>query len=284
MKRWLKNAVTALLIAVCVLLLLSMLVASTNAEWLIEVPFFLLTGWYFFFEQNFRGITWNWEAVASGSALLLLSLTAFHLLLRSIAATLSHSWRLKWSVLFLVLTVTIFGVSLAAGGIAHQVVWLMQSEKWIGGHTMVTKQFSKANQLRIAVELYAKDHAGAFPRNLEDLIEPDGLDLQMLEGLAFSWPPYEPPTAWIYVRGLSESAPRDLPLFISPRTFPARRLLIVTYGDSGEIMSEKKILKRLSKWRQGYAALGIPLPPPLAAYDVAPASSSWPSTMPGSVK
>jgi hypothetical protein len=80
----------------------------------------------------------------------------------------------------------------------------------------------------------------------------------------------EPPTPWIYVRGLSDSAPGELPIIIAPIPYKNGKRIIGTNDTSVESMKPSGIREALPKWKAGYAALGIPLPKVLEEYDVSP--------------
>jgi hypothetical protein len=76
-----------------------------------------------------------------------------------------------------------------------------------------------------------------------------------------------PPAPWIYVRGLTDSAPGEIPLIIAPHTYEKGMRIIATNDTSVELMKPAAIRKLLPQWKERFAALGIPLPAVLAAYE-----------------
>lgn len=241
--------------------------------WMFELPFYLVAGWFIYLGRTLKEIMWNWEAIVSGIVFLVLSVGGFHLVTRSIVASRGTTWQWRWSICISALFLVIFGVSLAIGGIAHQAVWLARADKWISGRSSgtITKQIANARQLTIAVRLYAADEGGRYPARLDELITSGSVGgLDFLEQTLFSWPPGEPPSSWIYVRGLSESAPAYLPIFISPGTFQDGKRIIATNDTSVELMKPSTIRELMPQWKTDYAALGVPLPQVLQEYDGAP--------------
>lgn len=247
---------------------------STASTWILELPFHVVAGWLFYLRRTLPEISWNWEAVASGVVFLVLSVGGFHFLARSIAATKGTAWQRRWSVCLSALALLIFGVSLAVGGIAHQVAWLARTERWIafGSDNRIAKQFGNARQLIISVRLFAMDEGGRYPARLEELMTAEyWSDLESFEKtMTFAGDSDRPPTPWIYVRGLSESAPGDLPLIIAPYALTNGRRIIGTNDSAVEMMKPEDIRKALPGWKAGYASLGLPLPAVLAEYEYTP--------------
>lgn len=252
-------------------------VMCSGVAWVVEVPFYVVAGWVLYLSRTLPDMAWNWEAMASGVAFMVLSVAGLHFVARSIARSRDAAWPWKRSVCISTLMLLMFGVSLAIGGIMHEAAWLARTDRWLAfgqSYPSITRQISNARQLIIAVRLYAADESGTFPARLEHL-----LTAGALEGLAeferlntFTGDTNEPPAPWIYVRGLRDAAPEGLPIIIAPFSYKNGRRIVGTNDTAVELMKPSDIREALPKWREGYAELGIPLPPVLEEYDV-PASA-----------
>jgi hypothetical protein len=104
------------------------------------------------------------------------------------------------------------------------------------------------------------------------LAQSGAIEMEHLDKLSlYSGDQSAPPAPWIFVRGMSASAPGYLPIIIAPHATKNGRRIIGTNDSSVELMKPSQIRDILPTWKKGYAGLGIALPAVLREYD-APAS------------
>ncbi len=83
-------------------------------------------------------------------------------------------------------------------------------------------------QLALALRVYAYDHYENFPNELKDIVTSGYLP--QAANLSWKHPNTGLELPWVYTKGLSLSAPDDLPILRSPKTVNGSFLVIFTDG------------------------------------------------------
>jgi hypothetical protein len=257
-------AATGLLGGIFAMFLLSVVVSEPA---LINALLHLTLGWLHYLFITLPEVSWNWEAIASGTLYLFLSAAGFHYVARSIARSRDRCWRWKWSLCFTLLFALVFGVSLTTSAIIQQASRLSREPKFYSPRYDFLQDTEKVRNLVSAVKIFSSDY-GRYPTRLEELLATGHIEASTKgEALLsqFSSNTDAPPAPFIYVRGLSESAPGNMPLIIISRPIESRLILGLNDG-SVSLMKTSEMNKALLKWKEQFATLGLPLPPIFAQY------------------
>jgi len=192
-----------------------------------------------------------------------LALLGFHYLAKGVLRLEGIVWRWRWTVCLSTLLLIVFGVSLAVGGIAHQIAWLTKSGDWmVSNRSPTMRSLSHAKQMITLLKLYASDNNGKYPENLDALVEVPDLTTPeyYLKISSVGWDIGEPVTPWVFVSGLTDDDAGDIPLVISPYALKGKGRLIGTNDSRVALMSEAQIKEALPSWRSGYRKIGIEMP------------------------
>jgi hypothetical protein len=255
---------------IIVVLLFSLVAMCSGAEWMFELPVLLSAGWIPFIKRTIAEFSSDWSAVIALCAFLLLGAGAFHFVARRIAGSRQKVWNWAWSVRISIMVLALFGTSIALAGILHQVEGMTNTPRWVGRGGSIGRDITNARQLIIAVRLHAAEEGGRYPAQLEGLLASGYVEgFESLEKLStYVGEGNTLPASWIYVRGLNDSAPAGLPLIIAPHTYKGGKRIIGTNDASVELWNAEHIREALPGWKEGLAALGIPLPEVLKEYDM----------------
>lgn len=125
-----------------------------------------------------------------------------------------------------------------------------EDEILVSGRDYASKSISNGRQLVTAMRIYASEHDGRYPDQLEELIAADILEPGNLVTLNRVYMSGEVPAPWIFLRGLRDDAPGNLPMFVSPLPVKGNKY-IIAYNDAG--VSLQKAAEReaaLQRWRE----------------------------------
>jgi hypothetical protein len=127
-------------------------------------------------------------------------------------------WRFGWTVRITILVLVLFGASLAVGCVVHQVAWLCEEAHLIETRGMgkQTKELSKIKQVATVMKIYATDHQGRFPKQLDEMVPDYLVDHEMLFTPAL---PGDPPQRIIYYPGYKDTDASDTIVLASPRIY-----------------------------------------------------------------
>ncbi len=93
--------------------------ADANAENLPAAVGCLLFGWFSFLRRNLPLVTVNWAGLATGLAILAITLAAMHVFFRS-----WRPWRFRWTVMIVLALAVLFAAGFSTIGLARHVGWL----------------------------------------------------------------------------------------------------------------------------------------------------------------
>jgi prepilin-type N-terminal cleavage/methylation domain-containing protein len=153
-----------------VIALIAVLVAllSNQMLWPLQVLWYLVAGWAYFFGRNVPRAEPRLEAVVTGLVALLVLTAAVHLLLRR---GLGSAWRFRETAAVVGVVVLTFTAGVAAVGVTHQAAWLATSDQprtqVEAPHRFARNALQSQNNLRnfgVAFENYEKfDPSHALP-------------------------------------------------------------------------------------------------------------------------
>ncbi|WP_050023493.1 hypothetical protein [Verrucomicrobium sp. BvORR034] len=200
----------------------------------------LLFGWTLHAAQAIASIVPTWQGFTAGSATLLATLGALHLLLRmftrrSDAGT--RPWKLRWSASIMSMLLILFATTCASVGILHHAVWLLKNDCF---RSRVDRNLLMAkvggNHLAQHLRAYAEAHGGNYPPKLQDLVTAGTVEPSEFNRLIQVQPAGEVPQTWIYLPAGAASDAADLPLLLSPTPVSGSvHIMITRDGSASEI-------------------------------------------------
>jgi hypothetical protein len=113
--------------------------------------------------------------------------------------------------------------------------------------TTGNSDLTAAKQLGLACKLYAGDHEGNFPPNLEVLV-PEYCPAEAFEGIGRSRARRKL-VPFTYLPGQRDDGPPDLPLIVGP-TSEKDRYVVVTVDQSAEICELSRYSRYLKRYRE----------------------------------
>ncbi|MEZ0274601.1 MAG: hypothetical protein ACAH88_06830, partial [Roseimicrobium sp.] len=176
--------------------------------------------------------------------LLTASVCALQALLRKFARS-KHGpesrWKPKWTLSLVGLILAAFGTACTTVGLAHHAAWLVREDVvyFDGGRSPVTKSISNCRQIVMALKLYASDHQGAYPLTLSELVSKDVLSHEDFERFNKAILVDGLPLPWVYLPGLNDASPGDLPVVVSPAPV-SRSGYVVGWNDGGAMMINRE--------------------------------------------
>lgn len=214
----------------------------------------LLFGWISYLGRVFPQMTFNPEIAIDAVVAFGLAVFGLHRVLSWWVKQTkdgSERWRFAWTMKISAMVLLLFGTSIAAVGIVHQIAWLCREGKWIelSGRGKQTFELMNLKQVGTAAKLYAMDHQERFPKTLEELV-PDYLgDRELLFTRAMDG---EPPQMVEYFPGYGERDDAGIVIVASPRPMegPKGRKRAVIYTDiSGVVIPEAQFQEAIQKQR-----------------------------------
>lgn len=211
-------------IGVLAIFFLSLVLLSGTSPYLLDPPFHLLFGWIGFLWVTLPKMAMRWEMIFSALIALAFAMVILHVVARWFLARIgtSGAWTTKSTSAVVVAVIVLFAASFMATGIGHQVAWLrnepMVKSYRFGENRHLSQQGNNARQIVLAIQLYAGQHDGRFPRMLEDLA-PEYIEGDALVRLKhFQSHPNSEGEPWSYLGyGMTSDMPQYLPLVVSPR-------------------------------------------------------------------
>jgi hypothetical protein len=160
-------------------------------------------------------------------------------------------WQFPQSARVFALALLLLGGGAAAMQAARTAVLLtVQDQILVSGRDHLSKSISNGRQLVTAMRIYASEHDGKYPDQLEELVTADILEPESLATLNWVYMSGEVPAPWIFLRGLRDDAPDNVPIFVSPLPVTGNKYLIA-YNDSS--VSLQKAAEReaaAQRWRE----------------------------------
>ena len=237
------------------LVILLLLVMSFALNFLVlplEFILLLFFGWISYLQRVVPQVTFNAEIAFDAAVLLALAIFGLHCVLRWWRKQQPDSpgqWRVAWTLKITAMVLLLFATSIAATGLVHQTGWLL-NEKYLvedGSRSPLTRELSNLKQVALAIRMFAEDHDGKYPDNLDELF-PNYLTWRML---LYTRPYHgEPPEPIIYYSGYNDHSPVDSIMLASPHPFgessEARRV-IVRVDSSGIVVKESEFQSLIQK-------------------------------------
>ncbi len=156
-----------------------------------------------------------------------------HRSLRWLAGRFTLDWRIAQSAAILALLLALFAASMAGTGILRQFGLMAGNPLFKNPYSFgnQVRDENLARQLALAARLYASDHDGRYPENLEDVVEAQYID--RWSNLAIARIGSEP--FLYYGAGLRESSPDHSVVIASARSSyrGSTRIVISKNGESG---------------------------------------------------
>ncbi|WP_038160769.1 hypothetical protein [Verrucomicrobium sp. BvORR106] len=163
----------------------------------------------------------------------------------------SGRWKLPQSARAFAMALLLLGGGAAAIQAARTAVLLTTQDNILtSGRDYVSKSISNGRQLVTAMRIYASEHDGNYPDQVEELIAADILEPGSLVNLNWVYLSGEVPAPWIFLRGLRNDAPGNLPMFVSPHPV-TRNKYIIAYNDSSvSLQTATEREAAIHRWRE----------------------------------
>ena len=167
---------------------------------LFEPGFILAVGWIQFLARTLPRIAWSWDLTGMGAicvgAILLLGHSFAKWITNKLASArgVDWFWPWKWTWLGICAVMIFFLVGMAAGGIAHQIGWLISSPgPWYEEKGRRGRDFMSMRQLQLGFQEVLKDEDGNIEKVRLELWKPHNDYVYQMN----SWPPIKshPPSA-----------------------------------------------------------------------------------------
>ncbi|CAN5185730.1 hypothetical protein BH23VER1_BH23VER1_24450 [soil metagenome] len=170
--RRLGNWILAALLAGLVLVLLA------GQIYPIEFAFYLLAGWFLFLGRVIPQVATDASMLASAALTLAAATALLHVSLRWFTGKNGWSWSPRQTGAVLALLLALFASAIAGAGIGNQVGWLFASDVLVNSSRMdnVVKETRNIRNVFLALKLYAHEHGGRYPENLEDVVRKGYID------------------------------------------------------------------------------------------------------------
>ncbi len=153
-------------------------------------------------------------------------------------------WRFRTTAKIVFMILLLFGASISATGIIHQIGWLAGARHLTRNasvsRTLIEMYFGKGLFYRI--KMFSQDHEGRPPQSLEELI-PDYLDSRRL--MFIGGEDDEPPEPILYFDHDAKDVPDDWIIIASPH--PGKRRWIVQWNGEARVITETEFHDRLGK-------------------------------------
>ena len=224
-----------------------LLAALQLATFPIEFLFHAFFGWAPYLAKVIPQITWNAEIAACSVGALLLGVVGMRWLMPRLSP--SRQWPWRWSFAWCGLLVLLFGTSIAAIGVVHQVGWLFRAPQLIDGHfwSASNRAGASGRHLLVCVHGYAGDHRGHLPEHYRQVIGGELCFCRLEKDYA------EEP--WIYLgAGLRSADNGSLPVLVSPRSNRRGQRMLVRLDGSSDLVSEDQFQAELKQLNEHLAA------------------------------
>jgi hypothetical protein len=225
-----------------------------------EIPFdfvgLLLFGWIAYLGRVLPQITFNWEIAFDAAVALALALFGLHRILAWWAKRGENArakWRFGNTLKIGVMVLLLFATSISAVGMVHQIGWLCREPRliYMSGFGRQTMELSQIKQVVLGLSLFASDHDGWFPKELDELV-PDYLDTHRYFFTRAM--DSDPPQRIIYYTGYGTGfrTPENGNTIIlaSPRPFESlsgRKRAVAYLDTSAAIISETSYQEQIQK-------------------------------------
>ena len=143
-----------------VLIVLFILIVVGGGEWMMQVPFYVVFGWFGFVRDNLAALEPNprliFEALLCLAALGLGAHYFCRWLYSAMAAEGAAAWRARWTVMGLGLLFLLFAAGIGTIGLTHQAAWLFGAKEpflrdYFSDRMRVSEALLTASPLRTAI-------------------------------------------------------------------------------------------------------------------------------------
>ncbi len=224
--------------------------------WVVQIPYFLICGWFHYLAKVLPQVHINLGMIFSGVVSFGLAVITSHMFFRWFwrQRNKDQPWRWSSTICLCLLIPLLFGLSIAVGGIAHQGAWLMHEPRWVVNKNSGrwTRNISNAKQLIIYLRIWSSDNGGSYPERLEQLFTDGIADNNRVFNYVSS--DGGTPELLVYLPGLVDSDPGDLPIVIGPHSETGNRWVMGLNDGSVSMVSGEDFAKAMSKWKQRTAA------------------------------
>lgn len=214
----------------------------------------LLAGWAACIVRSFPYVVRNYHVIVGAAAVLAAVFLGAHHVLQYLRRWLkpdSSPWSILRSIhLFTLALLPIMGTGLMIKAAEHSAQWTSQYEIIAPYRGKITWSKSNVMQLATAVTIYAGDNGGKYPERLEDLETTEIIEPTNVARLNRAYVPDPVPSGFIYLTGLDQKAPSNVPVFISAIPFPNDKY-VIAYNDREvrlETAAEREAA--LQRWRE----------------------------------
>jgi hypothetical protein len=235
---------------------------------LLQLGGLLLFGWFDYLVQVLPRVRFNTEIALDAVIALALAIFGLHQILRWWKKK-QHGdaavWRFGWTTKITAMALLLFATSIAATGIAHQIGWLFRAESLVRDASRGTqiRELSNIKQVAVGLRLFADDHDGNLPRELNELV-PDYLpDHSLFFSTAI---PNEPPEQILYFPDNQATNPDEIIVVAGPQPTKSGKRAVARRDASASTVSESEFQELMLKQRPANRTT-VPLPESAPEHD-----------------
>ncbi len=227
----------------CLILFIFLVPIFPKLQILFEFPFYLVFGWILFFGRVFPEIRADPAMLASVAGALAAAGFILHRSCRWLAKCLQRAWRFKHTAASLALLVALFAAAISGTGLGRHTGWLITNPTIESGginNTTEVREIKQIQQIFLAVKIYAIDHDGRYPDNLEDVVREGIVDRWASLVLSPGDPGRFPEPPLYFGAGMREDASHRLIVLAAarPRSSGTRRLACTNDGSVSSYKEE----------------------------------------------
>lgn len=214
----------------------------------------LLVGWSACIVRSFPYVVQNCPVILGATAVLAALFLGTHHVIQQMRRWLkpaSRPWSTRRSFRLIALVLLpIMGTGLMIKTADHSAQWTSQYEIISPYKGKITWSISNVRQLATVVAIYAEDNDGRYPDDLDVLERREIISPGTLVSLNRAYVPDPVPSGFIYLKGLDQNAPANVPLFISAFPFENDKYVIAYNDHEVHLETATEREAALQRWRK----------------------------------
>lgn len=214
----------------------------------------LLVGWSACIVRSFPYVAQNCPVILGATAVLATLCLGTHHVIQQLRHWLkpgSRPWNIRQGFNLITLALLpIMGSGLMIKTADHTAQWTSQYEIIAPYKGKITWSISNVRQMATAVAIYAADNDGRYPDDLDVLERREIISPGTLVRLNRAYVPDPVPSGFIYLKGLDQNTPSNVPLFISAFPFENGKYVIAYNDQEARLETVTEREAALQRWRE----------------------------------
>ncbi|HSJ04047.1 MAG: hypothetical protein ACAI34_23120 [Verrucomicrobium sp.] len=212
-------------------------------------------GWIWHIEETVPNIVWRWGGMVGVGVSLLITFAAFHVAAIRLA---TRTWSFRWTRAWMQTLLVAVGAAGAFVMVAHHLLWLpRETFFYYNDISDTTRNLSNARQMITALRIYADDHGGRCPDNLQQLVAEGIVDAAFLDVESRMILPGGMRMPWRVLGGIETEDSGSLPLVVSPVAQYGHFHMVACNDTGTSVVSQDKYEKLMARWREHLKEKGL---------------------------